>query len=328
MPFVLAPSPHPSLNSINSNMSSGFFSSLSKKISRRHSKASSAASASSSKTNSWSTATGSPTSPTQSSSFPVVNRSQHLAPPNAQGAPPAYSAVASDVPATARESEDNRFSFLAKFDTIFVIDDSTSMLGSNWNQTREALAAITPVCTAHDSDGVDIYFLNTPDQKAFHNIQLPSTVHEVFSMVTPRGATPTGQRLHVILKEYLEKFKKHGENIKPLNIIVITDGEATDDVDSPLIAAAKKLDKLEAPAWQVGIQFFQVGQSPLAREYLKYLDDNLCDRNGKEIRDMVDTVPWTGQTGTTLNADGILKVVLGAVNRRLDKSGVALHQMH
>jgi hypothetical protein len=38
-----------------------------------------------------------------------------------------------------------------------------------------------------------------------------------------------------------------------------------------------------------------------------------------ELRDMVDTVPFKGAEGEHLSADGILKVVLGAVNRRLDR---------
>jgi hypothetical protein len=201
------------------------------------------------------------------------------------------------------------------------------MMGDNWKQTRDALAAITPICTKYDSDGIDIYFLNAPDNPYYHNVKSSSTVAEIFSSVRPRGATPTGQKLHDILKRYLNDFSKRGESMKPLNIIIITDGEATDDVESTLIAAAKKLDRHEAPAWQIGIQFFQVGNSTSARQYLKYLDDNLCDRNGREIRDMVDTVPWTGDGGMVLNAEGILKVVLGAVNRRLDRSGVSFHQM-
>ena len=41
------------------------------------------------------------------------------------------------------------------------------------------------------------------------------------------------------------------------------------------------------------------------------------------LRDMVDTVPFTELGGGTLTAEGILKVVLGAVNRRLDRRGGA-----
>ena len=42
---------------------------------------------------------------------------------------------------------------------------------------------------------------------------------------------------------------------------------------------------------------------------------------GKKVRDIVDTVPWTSETTgrAGLNAEGMLKVVLGAMNRRLDR---------
>ena len=85
---------------------------------------------------------------------------------------------------------------------------------------------------------------------------------------------------------------------------------------------AAKLDKLEAPPWQVGIQFFQVGEEKGAAEALEELDDGLKEANG--VRDIVDTVPWKGQSSTGLNADGILKVVLGSVNKRLDRKRVSL----
>ena len=96
---------------------------------------------------------------------------------------------------------------------------------------------------------------------------------------------------------------------KPINIIVITDGEPSDDVEAPIIACAKKLDKLDAPAWQVGVQFFQVGKEPGAREALKQLDDGLREASGDdELRDIVDTVPFKGDDDAELTGAGIIKV--------------------
>ena len=37
-----------------------------------------------------------------------------------------------------------------------------------------------------------------------------------------------------------------GKEMKPLNLIVLTDGVPSDDVESVLLLAAKKLDKLNA----------------------------------------------------------------------------------
>ncbi|GKT49892.1 uncharacterized protein ColSpa_10073 [Colletotrichum spaethianum] len=225
------------------------------------------------------------------------------------------------------------YAFLSSFDTIFIVDDSGSMAGRSWPEVQNVLRAITPICTSHDDDGVDLYFLNnkTTDSgnaragKAaggYYGIRRTETVHEIFTTVRPRGATPTGQRLHAILRSYLQllESKKHDlESVKPINIIVITDGAPSDDVESTIISAAKKLDKLDAPMHQVGVQFFQVGNEPGAREALRELDDDLVGRIDGDLRDMVDTVTWENGNRGVLTADSILKVVLGAVVRRLDR---------
>ena len=229
--------------------------------------------------------------------------------------PPAYSRIDNTTPSTISNAfptvstADDRYAFLNTFDTIFLIDDSGSMAGRSWRETAAALETITPICVAHDSDGIDIYFLNAKASPHFRNVTSAATVREIFSTVRPQGGTPTGQRLNQILAPYLRRCQANPDNTKPLNIIVITDGEPSDDVESVIIGAAKKLDRMDAPAWQVGIQFFQVGREPGAREHLKQLDDELGQLAGDdELRDIVDTVPFLGDGDAELTADGIMKV--------------------
>ena len=200
------------------------------------------------------------------------------------------------------------------------------MAGRNWREVSAALKTITPICLAHDSDGIDLHFLNTPDSASYLNLTSAGRVQSVFDNVKPGGGTPTGRRLNAILKPYLASLEAlprgalEESAIKPLNIIVLTDGAYADDVESVVISTCKKLDKLDAPAWQIGIQFFQVGADEEARLALEELDDGLEERAG---RDIVDTMPWRkemeGRGG--VSGEGILKVVLGAVNRRLDRRG-------
>ncbi|KAF2085445.1 hypothetical protein K490DRAFT_67603 [Saccharata proteae CBS 121410] len=310
--------------------------SLRNKFSRKDSaKAAEASSASRSGTNRMSTASGNMPALTPATRRPDRPGMNAFTTPSTEP-PPAYTPTssnsvqvapaelpASTIPApsaTTAPAADDRYAFLSSFDTIFLIDDSGSMAGRSWRETRKALETITPICTAHDADGIDIFFLNHPDSPFHHNVTLSSTVGEIFSTVRPRGGTPTGQRLNQILKPYLQKYEREGDATKPLNVIVITDGEPSDDVESVIISAAKKLDRFDAPAWQVGIQFFQVGSEPSAKEHLRQLDDDLAELAGEsELRDIVDTVPFTGKDGEELTGDGILKVCLGAVNRRLDR---------
>jgi hypothetical protein len=118
-------------------------------------------------------------------------------------------------------------------------------------------------------------------------------VEEVFHIVRPLGGTPTGTRLHYVLQPYLERVEAQArltasgatsEPVKPLNIIVITDGVPSDDVESVIVRAAKRLDACNAEPWQVGIQFFQVGNEPEAAEELRELDDGLASQEGVRRR--------------------------------------------
>ncbi|KAF7542194.1 hypothetical protein G7Z17_g11799 [Cylindrodendrum hubeiense] len=232
---------------------------------------------------------------------------------------------------TSVTSAEDKYAFLSTFDTVFVIDDSGSMAGRSWREVRDALGAIAPICTSHDPDGIDVYFLNQESTASgsshqppggYMNIEKSAEVKTLFDSVKPGGATPTGNRLQSILKPYIANLARHRDNmesVKPINIIVITDGCPTDDPESIIVHHARKLDQLEAPPHQVGIQFFQVGTEPGASRALRELDDDLADLG---IRDMVDTATWSSTASDrskTLSADGILKVVLGAVVRRLDR---------
>lgn len=252
-------------------------------------------------------------------------------------APPAYSYAASSAslaPSTASKApsmasvtnDDDKYAFLRTFDTIFVIDDSGSMAGHNWKEVRDVLNKITPICTARDKDGIDIYFLNHDSKTkgaagkakgGYYNISNPRKVNNIFEDVRPSWQTPTGARLNSILKPYIAELQEASDmdNVKPVNIIVITDGCPSDDPESVIVQYAKKLDQIEAPLHQVGIQFFQVGNNCEARQALRELDDDLAKQG---IRDMVDTATWNA-AGGTLTADGILKVVLGAVVRKIDR---------
>ncbi|CAN9100968.1 unnamed protein product [Alternaria sp. RS040] len=251
-------------------------------------------------------------------------------------APPAYTPsptqndhVAISASATG-PLDDDPYDFLRTFDTVFLIDDSGSMAGRSWRETAKALEMIAPICTQRDADGIDIYFLNHPDSSLYKNVTSASTIIEIFQTVRPSGGTPTGQRLNKILKSYIQRFMRD-KTIKPMNIIVITDGVPSDDVESVIVSAAMKLSKEDADSWQVGIQFFQVGKEPGAREHLKSLDDNIAEIAGSmagnmPVRDIVDTIPFTGEGDAELTATGILKVVLGSVNRRWDHNSRDLHR--
>ncbi|KAH6653481.1 hypothetical protein BKA67DRAFT_660094 [Truncatella angustata] len=299
--------------------------------------------------------------------------------PRAQSPPPAYITVVTDTsvpslgvsprhdcyqtgihPAISRaqaSTKEDEYAFLSTFDTVFLIDDSSSMTGRSWRETQQALTAILPVIFSHDKDGLDFYFMNhkttdsgNPNEPwkantGYRNVKRAEgssfrgeqmTVEEIFDKVRPYGATPTGQRLQHILRQYTKTYEAMVNNtkdetcLKPLSIIVITDGVPSDEVGGVIQQVATKLDKLDAPSYQIGIQFFQVGNEPGAAEALRILDDKLTqDKNcgnsnqgrGGEvpIRDIVDTATFDDDSSNPfLTGERILKIVLGSVVRRLD----------
>jgi hypothetical protein len=131
-------------------------------------------------------------------------------------------------------------------------------------QAREALSALADAAQNYDTDGIDIYFLNHKEESlhikvrsAFASCELlsvkklpqsSSEVRAIFGNVKPWGATPTGNRLGHLLRPLLVELEDKEAKvqptgipqrpkvkgltemveIKPVNIIVITDGEPSE----------------------------------------------------------------------------------------------------
>ncbi|KAI9064812.1 hypothetical protein FKP32DRAFT_1568950 [Trametes sanguinea] len=217
---------------------------------------------------------------------------------------------------------EDALSTLQKYNTVIIVDDSGSMRGALWEEARDALATLADVAAKYDSDGIDLVFLNST--KRGLNLKDSAQVQRIFNSVDPRGATPIGEKLEELLLFYMKSLDAANESggltavkkIKPVNYIVITDGAPTDDPASVIAAAAKRLDDGQYPLSQVGIQFVQIGNNRAATEYLRTLDDEL--QGVYRVRDIVDTTPYLGGR---LSADTIIKILLGGINRRVDKRG-------
>ncbi|EIM83220.1 uncharacterized protein STEHIDRAFT_133182 [Stereum hirsutum FP-91666 SS1] len=207
---------------------------------------------------------------------------------------------------------------LCEYDTVIVVDDSASMMWENrWQETKIALGTLAEIVSQLDTDGITICFLNSDVIK--NNVTDSQQVMEAFEEVRPSGATPLGSRLDQLLREYTRKLKTARavgvpKNVKPINYLVITDGEPSDDPVDVIKRYAKELDDGKYHLKQVGIQFVQVGGDEDAAEYLRELDDGL---ELQSSRDMVDTTPFVD--GEHLNAPMLTKILLGGINRRVDR---------
>ncbi|KAI1387850.1 uncharacterized protein F4822DRAFT_444392 [Hypoxylon trugodes] len=249
----------------------------------------------------------------------------------------------SETPSTGSSASIDPYAFLSHFDTVFLIDDSANML-PYWNEVRSLLSQIAPICTERDRDGVDVYFVNhhprgylfyaALGQQALRSGYkhigqatgvpgMRDNIAGIFESAKPSGKCKLDHRLSCILDEYVSTYKYHvkcyGRHLRPLNLIVITAGITHDNPVDTVIRTARALDELGAPAWQVGVQFFQVGNVEDGRQGMEYADEVLSD--ALDIRDMVDTVTWSGRIGE-LSPEALLKVVLGAMQRSIDREKI------
>jgi len=200
---------------------------------------------------------------------------------------------------------------LRDYDTVIIVDDSGSM-EPLWNQACKALAMLAVVASRYDRNGIDIYFLN--NEKVGKHLKSEYAVQQIFTQVSPCGPTPIGECLERVTSKRLRTIDK-GKPCKKTNYLVITDGRPTDDAEEAIVQIAKRLDKAGATLSQLGIQFIQIGSDDQARAFLEKLDNDLKEKHS--IRDMVDTEPCTGGEVT---ASRLTKLLLGGINRKIDKS--------
>ncbi|KAG5220934.1 COP signalosome [Salix suchowensis] len=194
-----------------------------------------------------------------------------------------------DVPLDLRapmraDTVENALQTLRKYDTVLIIDDSGSMLGSKWRQAEKSLAALADMAGKYDTDGIDVAFLNSTkvgegirasiplnavNDPHLKFLQSGKEVQRLFLDIRPYGHTPIGERLESLLLTYLARIEgaqRQGvlNTIKPVNYVIITDGEPR----------------------------------------------------------IVDTTPFQATKGE-VTADLITKILIGGINRRVDRKGVA-----
>jgi hypothetical protein len=210
-----------------------------------------------------------------------------------------------------RVNDDNSgFSQLASFDTVFVIDDTGSMqmasdsakagtenAETRWDVLTRSMQYIGNIAAEYDEDGVDIRFLKSTNLNHSH-IKSGQEVLNLLAQVDLEkgvGGTKFATILAHILGPYVARYEKYFEAmtrqeqadmVKPLNIIVLTDGKSDDPkaTKKTIINMGMRLDKIGAPLEQVGIQFLQVGDDQEAAKWLRSLDDELEAEYG--IRDV------------------------------------------
>lgn len=179
------------------------------------------------------------------------------------------------------------FDFLQEFDTHFLVDDSQSMFGDNWEQARRALLEAARYCTQRLTKGFSVSFLhhNSPNSTSvaggYAHITYETEVVEIFKHVRTslESTRPTAQRLEDLLNQHSAQsddasFKEYEStqfSPRPLKIIVITNGIPSDDI-KPILASIEPQEKAQSfsdlsPSLEVNIDIWQVGRNALASHF-------------------------------------------------------------
>lgn len=226
-----------------------------------------------------------------------------------------------------QNDDDNPWNRLKMFETVFIVDDTGSMIKSvdknkphgqdRWAVTVEALRHVADIAAQHDENGIDIKFLKAQefDEEGITN---GVAVMEILRFIDFQnqdhgGGTTFQEHLEGVIEGHIEKFEAYLQDLaiyrqrlrerskkpkrpdrpKSLNLIVITDGQADDEeeVENYIVQIAKQLDELRAPAGYIGIQFVQVGDDEHATKFLERLDDDIKKMGIRDVSTVSPSLP-------------------------------------
>ncbi len=173
-------------------------------------------------------------------------------------------------------------------DYCLLVDESLSMntpdcpgATSRWNYAKEVVNFIVAKCDEYDPDaGIDLIFFGG-QPRLVENITAANLAQQ-YPERPAAGSTFLGRALDLVFKGYFS-----GAKTRPITIVILTDGEATDPkvVETALRNAAQASGSGE----QIAVAFWQVGYDLAAAKFLKKLDDDLGEIDIVDTQSM-DTV--------------------------------------
>jgi hypothetical protein len=221
-------------------------------------------------------------------------------------------------------------SLLSQVRTVILVDDSGSMVepghqswGSNsnspetrWMQARNMLSALAPLVAQHSAHGIDLHFLNRAP--FYSGLRTSAAVEAAFDSDRPNNGTATGQVVNDILDAYMCTLR-HFRKIMPLNLIVITDGEAEDEniLHWTIEHHVTKIVHRGFPAHQFGVEFVQVGDCRHATRHLIRLEEEVSRHHSKFQRDVVGVTPTT-RIGGRMDAHKLLGIAVCGIDARMN----------
>ena len=221
------------------------------------------------------------------------------------------------------------YQVLSQVRTVILIDDSGSMTEpghsswgfrsgmteTRWTQARNMLAELAPFVASYNPQGIDLHFLNRVP--FYGGLKTSAAVQAAFDSDYPSNGTPTGQRVNDILDAYMCCLR-HYRSLLPLNLIVITDGEANDEhiLHWTIEHHVTKIVHRGFPAHQFGIEFVQVGDCEHATRHLEKLEEEVSRHHLRFQRDVVGVTPTT-RIGR-MDGEKLLGIAVSGIDARMN----------
>lgn len=164
--------------------------------------------------------------------------------------------------------------YLARFETVVLVEYSSHMSGPRWQQASNLLADMTKVVTKYDANGFELRFLNRANRGLEH-ATTPELVRERFAVFEPAGASSTiATFLDKELSKYISKYRNNSK-LRGLNLLVLTDcvPDNEDQVLEVISQASKEMGILRAGKDKISIQFIQFGPNKALQTFLERFDD-------------------------------------------------------
>jgi hypothetical protein len=220
-------------------------------------------------------------------------------------------------------------SVLAQVRTVILVDDSYSMtepghrswglmsstVETRWNQARNLIAGIAPLVASQNAHGLDLHFLNRVPFYA--GLRTAQAVQRAFDSDAPNNGTPTGVRVNDILDAYVATLRYY-RALMPLNLIVITDGEAQDEdlLHKSIEHHVTEVVHRGFPAHQFGIEFVQVGDCQYATRHLEKLEKEVSRHHHRFQRDVVGVTP--ASRISNMDPEAMLAIAISGVDARMN----------
>lgn len=179
------------------------------------------------------------------------------------------------------ENEELAYDFyqLALYDAVIMADNSTSMTWKNKDGVQERIqdleyvsSRLSRLITLFDDDGVTLVTINGDTQ--YNNLNDEKDIDRVIKNMVFSGATYLGKELNdkIIQPYFVSRIR---ELTKPILVIVLTDGEASDEkVVESVLANVANLSRKHNLGNACVFQFAQLGDDENARKFLERIDKN------------------------------------------------------